>query len=74
MENIRERFGAAVRKLRKERGFSQESFAIKATLGRSYMGQIERGEINISIDNIEKIARGLEMSVGELMMVAAPKA
>lgn len=72
MQNIRERLGAAVRKLRKERGYSQESFAIKAKLGRSYMGQIERGEINISIDNIEKIARGLEMSVGELMMVAAP--
>lgn len=67
------RFGAAVRRLRKERGYSQESFAARAKIGRSYMGQIERGEINISLDNIEKIASALGLRVGDTMMEAEPK-
>lgn len=67
MEDIRVRFGRAVRALRLERGVSQEAFAANAKINRSYMGQIERGEINISLDGIEKIAVALGITVGQLM-------
>ena len=67
MANIRARFGKAVRRLRLERGQSQEGFAAKAKINRSYMGRIERGEVNISLDSIEKIARSLQLTIGALM-------
>jgi Predicted transcriptional regulators len=67
MNDIRVRFGKGVRRLRLAHGDSQEAFAAKAKINRSYMGQIERGEVNISLDSIEKIATSLKISVGELM-------
>ena len=67
MAEIRMRFGEAVRKLRLERKLSQEAFAAKAKINRSYMGQIERGEVNISNDNIQKIAVALGVGIGTLM-------
>lgn len=66
MEDIRIRFGARVRQLRTERGWSQESLADKASLHRTYIGSIERGEQNISLDNIEKVAVTLGVSLAEL--------
>lgn len=67
MVNIRVAFGRAVRRLRKEQDVSQEAFAYKAKVDRGYMGRIERGEVNISLDNIQKIAKGLGITVGDLM-------
>ncbi len=67
MKDIRERFGKAVRRLRLGRGQSQEAFAARAKIDPSYMGQIERGEVNISLDSIEKIAKALQVTVGKLM-------
>jgi transcriptional regulator with XRE-family HTH domain len=66
MEDIRKRFGARVRQLRNDQGWSQESFADKAGLHRTYVGAIERGEQNISLVNIEKIAATLGVSLAEL--------
>ena len=66
MEDIRVRFGRAIRKRRKRLGLSQEEFADKCELDRSYMGGIERGQRNVSLVNIRKIARGLEISLSEL--------
>ena len=54
-------FGARVRELRKKAGFSQEDFALEIGLDRTYMGGIERGERNIALLNIRKIARGLHV-------------
>ena len=65
--DILERFGQRVRKLRAERGFSQEGFAYACELDRSYVGGIERGERNIALRNIEKIAETLGISLAELM-------
>jgi transcriptional regulator with XRE-family HTH domain len=67
MPDIRVRFGKAVRRLRLKQGHSQEAFAARAKINRSYMGKIERGEVNISIENIEKIARSLQVTIGELL-------
>ncbi|GAB3245129.1 hypothetical protein GCM10027346_43310 [Hymenobacter seoulensis] len=57
------RFGARVRILRQLKGYSQEELAYKASLHRTYIGMIERGEKNITLANIEKIAIALETSI-----------
>ncbi|WP_397571585.1 helix-turn-helix domain-containing protein [Schlesneria sp. T3-172] len=54
-------FGARLRELRKIRGYSQEDFAHQVGLDRSYMGGVERGERNISLENICLIADALQV-------------
>ena len=66
MEDVRIRFGKAIRKRRKGLGLSQEEFADKCALDRTYIGGIERGERYVSLVNIKKIARGLKISLSEL--------
>jgi transcriptional regulator with XRE-family HTH domain len=61
------RFGTRVRKLRLSKGYSQESFAAKCDLDRTYIGGIERGERNVALRNIEVIAKALDMALSELM-------
>ncbi len=61
------KFGQQVRKLRKEQGYSQENFAYACELDRTYVGGIERGERNLSLRNIKRIADTLEISLAELM-------
>ncbi len=64
--SIQKKFGEKVRKLRKEQGYSQEGFAFACGLNRTYIGSIERGEKNITIVNIEKIAKALKVEIAEL--------
>lgn len=66
MEDIRVRFGKALRKRRQKLGVSQEEFADMCGLDRTYIGGIERGERNVSLVNIEKIMRALRISLSEL--------
>ena len=54
-------FGDAIRAIRKEQGISQEAFALKCGLDRSYFGAVERGERNVSLTNILRIAEALEV-------------
>ena len=63
---IQRQFGERVRELRKEKGVSQESLALACGLDRSYIGGVERGERNISLINIYKIAEALGVKAGEL--------
>jgi len=63
---VLENFGKRVRKIRESRGYSQEAFAGKCGLHRTYYGAIERGERNVSLKNIEKIAKTLGVSVKDL--------
>ncbi len=58
--------GKTIRELRKEKGFSQESFASEVGLDRTYMGSVERGERNIAALNLIKIAKTLMVEVGAL--------
>ncbi len=58
--------GQAIRAARKDAGHSQEAFATHADLDRSYYGAIERGEFNLTVDTIAKIAAGLRMTASEL--------
>lgn len=66
-KDILKRFGERVRELRKEQGYSQENFAYACELDRTYLGGIERGERNVALRNIERIADTLGISVAELM-------
>ncbi|NVJ47880.1 MAG: helix-turn-helix transcriptional regulator [Cytophagia bacterium] len=59
-------FGQRVRELRKERGYSQENFAALAGVDRSYMGQIERGEKNITLAKLFQISDALNVGYNEL--------
>lgn len=58
--------GQNIRELRKQKGYSQESFANATGLGRSYYGGVERGERNIAALNLIRIARALDVNVGQL--------
>lgn len=66
-DNINILFGLRVRQLREKKGISQEQLGFNAGLHRTYIGQIERAEKNITLKNIEKIAKELEVNVSELM-------
>jgi transcriptional regulator with XRE-family HTH domain len=64
---ILKKFGKRVRSLRvKKNAGSQMTFAIKAGLDRTYMGGVERGERNIGLVNIEKIAKALKINIDDL--------
>jgi len=67
------RFGQALRQRRMVLGLSQEAFAEKADLHRTYIADIERGKRNVSLRNIEKIAGALNLSMSELMTLVAEK-
>ncbi|OGH56649.1 MAG: transcriptional regulator [Candidatus Lindowbacteria bacterium RIFCSPLOWO2_12_FULL_62_27] len=63
---VQARFGERIRKLRKAKGWSQEEFADACDLHRTYIGGIERGERNVSLRNIQKIADSLGTAVRKL--------
>jgi transcriptional regulator with XRE-family HTH domain len=65
-DQILKYFGHAVREERLRQGLSQEEFASKAGLHRTYIGMIERAEKNITLRNIEKIARALGVTISDL--------
>ena len=65
-EQTMARFGARLRRLRKAIKLSQEKVALKAGIDRSYYGEIERGEHNVALINIVRIAGALEVETAEL--------
>ncbi|WP_407270813.1 helix-turn-helix domain-containing protein [Radiobacillus sp. PE A8.2] len=58
--------GERIRKLRKAKGITQEELAHMACLHSTYIGQLERGEKNATLDSINKVARALDISLEEL--------
>ena len=66
MEDVRIRFGKAVRQRRRRLGVSQEEFADMCGLDRTYLGGIERGERNVSLRNIERIARAFRITLPDM--------
>ena len=67
MEDVRIRFGKRVRQLRQRLGVSQEAFADLCGLDRTYVGGVERGERNLALINIERVAKALKLSLAELL-------
>lgn len=64
--DIQHKFGEKVKKFRKITGLSQEKFALKIEMDRTYLASVEAGKRNISIGNIKKIADGLNMTISDL--------
>ncbi len=64
--DIRQRFGDAVRDRREALGLTQEEFAERAGIHRTYLSDVERGTRNLSLLNIERIADALSMRIWEL--------
>jgi transcriptional regulator with XRE-family HTH domain len=56
-----------IRRVRHERGVSQQDFALTIEMDRTYFGAVERGERNVSIDNLERIALGLGVPAWQLL-------
>ena len=67
MSDVLDRFGAKLRQIRQRKGISQEKLAEMAGLHRTYVSLVERGECNVSLLNIEKLALALEVSLAKLM-------
>ncbi|MFM4966275.1 helix-turn-helix domain-containing protein [Aeromonas veronii] len=67
MKKVREQFGKNLKNYRQSMGVSQEALAEKASLHRTYIGSAERGERNISLENIVKIANALDISPSKLL-------
>ena len=59
--------GQNIREIRESKGFSQEALAMAAGLDRSYMGSVERGERNVSVLNLDKIAQAMSVKVKDLL-------
>ena len=67
MADIKKKFGEKIRSIRKKRGLSQEELSFRASLHRTYISDIERGSRNVSLENIEKIAKALDISTKDLL-------
>lgn len=63
---ITKELGNRIRELRQQTGLSQEKFALKIGMDRTYFASVEAGNRNIAIINIKKIADGLNVSLSEL--------
>jgi len=67
MGDIKKNVGLRIRAIRELRGLTQEKLAALADLHRAYIGQIERGEKNIGVENLEKIAKALRVNARDLL-------
>lgn len=65
-ETLAKRFGELVRRLRQERGYSQEEFSFRVGLHQTYISSVERGERNVTIGTADRIAKALGISLSGL--------
>ncbi|WP_295718280.1 helix-turn-helix transcriptional regulator [uncultured Halovibrio sp.] len=61
------KFGSNVREVRRARAISQDQLALRAGIDRSYMGRIERGQVNITLEKVYRLAEALGWDVRELL-------
>ena len=65
-EMLARRFGELVRRLRQERGYSQEEFSFRVGLHQTYISSVERGERNVTIQTADRIAKALGTKLSDL--------
>ncbi|QHW35607.1 helix-turn-helix transcriptional regulator (plasmid) [Paenibacillus rhizovicinus] len=68
MAELAELIGARIRQIRKSRGLTQEQLGERAQLQSTYIGGVERGDRNISVDTLDKLIRALEVSPSEFFI------
>lgn len=64
--DIKQRLGQKLKELRKQKGLSQEKLANMAEIDRTYLPTIEKGERNVSIEVVERLAKALDVKVKDL--------
>ncbi|MHA2940394.1 helix-turn-helix domain-containing protein [Vibrio sp. RC27] len=67
MKDLAKKFGDNLRCIRKNKGISQDKLALAADIDRSYLGRIERGEVNITLEKAYQLARVLECDIRDLL-------
>ncbi|WP_417212575.1 helix-turn-helix domain-containing protein [Acinetobacter venetianus] len=67
MKDLAKKFGDNVRSIRKDKGISQDKLALTADIDRSYVGRIERGEVNITLEKAYQIAQVLGCDIRDLL-------
>lgn len=67
MSELSKRFGENLRSIRIAKGISQDKLAVKSQIDRSYIGRIDRGEVNITIDKLYILAAALECDPKDLL-------
>ncbi|MCA0935304.1 helix-turn-helix domain-containing protein [Vibrio alginolyticus] len=67
MKDLAEKFGANLRSIRKSKGISQDKLALSADIDRSYVGRIERGEVNITLEKAYQLATVLDCDIRDLL-------
>lgn len=67
MSEISSKIGNIIRKKRVEKDITQEMLALQCNIDRSYMGRIERGEVNLTVEKLHMIAKVLEVDVKQLL-------
>jgi transcriptional regulator with XRE-family HTH domain len=67
VSELSKRFGEKIRSVRTAKGISQDKLAVKSQIDRSYIGRIDRGEVNITIDKLYILAAALECKPSELL-------
>lgn len=72
-EPLRQRFADNLRELRNSRGLTQEELAEKAGLHRTYVGSVERGERNLTLESMRRLAEALDVSVWSLLHPNGPR-
>lgn len=70
--NVRERIGRNIRQLRVDLGLSQERLALESGIDRSYVGRVERGEENVTLDTMQAFAAALSIDVSALLREVDP--
>jgi transcriptional regulator with XRE-family HTH domain len=65
-EELAKRFGELVRRLRQEKGYSQEEFSFRVGLHQTYVSSVERGERNVTIGTADRIAKALGTTLANL--------
>ncbi|EME4727816.1 helix-turn-helix transcriptional regulator [Acinetobacter baumannii] len=67
MSELSNVIGQLIRNRRTQRGITQEALALQCSIDRSYMGRIERGEVNLTVEKLYEIASALEINAKELL-------
>ncbi|OEE68058.1 transcriptional regulator [Enterovibrio norvegicus FF-33] len=67
MKDLAKRFGIRLKNVRRDKGISQDKLALLADIDRSYVGRIERGEVNITLEKAYQISAVLECDVRDLL-------